>query len=436
MAGGIFVTADKDVYKTSRVLYIFEALVEYLSSLLVTGTFIAKVSASLGVSDEITGIITAFTSLGCGFELFSLFISRKNGVKRPIVIAGIINELLFVFIYVVPFVPLDKNLKIAIFVFCMFFGNILLKVFNSPKVSWFMELVEDSKRGIFTSVKQMVSLGVGVVFSTVMGYVSDLLAEGGDLRGSFLVCAVTLFILTVIHMFTYLFSKEKPQKTSLATAPVKQRLALLMKNRAFLKAVLVCVLYNVANYVSVSFYGTYQLKELGFTLFYSQIVHGVYCLVRICFEPFWGKFADRHSFAKMFCVCMLICGISFGVNLFTVRENGHITYMIYTVLHAVATAGINSALMNIILDVSPHELRSDALAIKNTAYGFAGFFTTLAVSPFVAFVQARGNRFFGITLYAQQILSLVTFIMMICLSIYIKKCIIDKNSMGGGDSDS
>ena len=133
---------------------------------------------------------------------------------------------------------------------------------------------------------------------------------------------------------------------------------------------------------------------------------------------------------------MLICGLSFGVNLFTVRENGHITYMIYTVLHAVATAGINSALMNIILDVSPHELRSDALAIKITAYGFAGFFTTLAVSPFVAFVQARGNRFFGITLYAQQILSLVTFIMMICLSIYIKKCIIDKNSMGGGDSDS
>ncbi|MBR5451888.1 MAG: MFS transporter [Clostridia bacterium] len=424
-------TVQKDIYKTSRVLYIFEALVEYLSSLLLTGTFIAKVSTTLGVSDSLTGIITAFTSLGCGFELFSLFVSRKNGVKKPVIISGLINELLFVFIYVVPLVPLNKNLKIAIFVFCMLGGNILLKVFNSPKISWFMELVDDAKRGIFTSFKQMISLGVGVVFSMAMGYVSDTLANSGNMRGSFLVCAVTLFFLMVIHFCTYIFSKEKPCDTALATAPVKNRLSLLIKNKAFLRAVLVCVLYNVANYISVSFYGTYQLKELGFTLFYSQIVHGVYCLVRICFEPYWGKYADKYSFAKMFCLCMLICGISFGVNIFTVRENGHVMYMLYTVLHAVATAGINSALMNIILDVVPHELRSDALAIKNTAYGFAGFFTTLAASPFVAFIQSRGNSLFGATVYAQQILSLVTFVMMIGLSIYIKKSIIDNSRLKG-----
>lgn len=424
-------TVQKDIYKTSRVLYIFEALVEYLSSLLLTGTFIAKVSTTLGVSDSLTGIITAFTSLGCGFELFSLFVSRKNGVKRPVIISGLINELLFVFIYVVPLVPLNKNLKIAIFVFCMLAGNVLLKVFNSPKISWFMELVDDAKRGIFTSFKQMISLGVGVVFSMAMGYVSDTLADSGNMRGSFLVCAVTLFVLMVIHFCTYIFSKEKPCEAKLVSAPAKERILLLAKNKAFIKAVMVCVLYNVANYISVSFYGTYQLKELGFTLFYSQIVHGVYCLVRICFEPYWGKYADKYSFAKMFCVCMLICGISFGVNIFTVRENGHVMYMLYTVLHAVATAGINSALMNIILDVVPHELRSDALAIKNTAYGFAGFFTTLAASPFVAFIQSRGNSLFGATVYAQQILSLVTFVMMIGLSIYIKKSIIDNSRLKG-----
>jgi MFS family permease len=251
------------------------------------------------------------------------------------------------------------------------------------------------------------------------------------MRGSFLVCAITLFVLMAIHFCTYIFSKEKPSETTLASAPVKQRLSMLIKNKAFLKAVAVCVLYNVANHFAGPFYGTYQLKELGFTLFYSQVIHGVYCLVRICFEPYWGKYADKYSFAKMFCVCMLIGGISFGVNIFTVRENGYIMYMVYTILHAVATAGINSALMNIILDVAPRELRSDALAIKNTAYGFAGFFTTLAVSPFVAFIQSKGNSIFGITVYAQQILSLVTFVMMIGLSIYIKKSIIDKSIQKG-----
>jgi MFS family permease len=223
----------------------------------------------------------------------------------------------------------------------------------------------------------------------------------------------------VIHFCTYIFSKEKPCEAKLVSAPAKERILLLAKNKAFIKAVMVCVLYNVANYISVSFYGTYQLKELGFTLFYSQIVHGVYCLVRICFEPYWGKYADKYSFAKMFCVCMLICGISFGVNIFTVRENGHVMYMLYTVLHAVATAGINSALMNIILDVVPHELRSDALAIKNTAYGFAGFFTTLALSPLVAYIQNNGNKLFGINMQAQQLLALVSLIFTIVILIYL-----------------
>lgn len=420
----------KDIYKTSRVLYIFEALVEYLSSILITGTFIAKVSSQLGVSDSLTGIITAFTSLGCGFELLSLFVSRKNGVKKPVIISGLINELLFVFIYVLPFIDLSKFAKIAIFVFCMLVGNVLLKVFNSPKISWFMSLVDDKKRGIFTSIKQMISLGVGMVFSLVMGYISDSLYDSGKVRESFIVCAAALLGLAVIHFCTYVFSKEKPSETNLACTSVKERLSLLIKNKIFLKAVLVCVLYNVANCISVSFYGTYQLKELGFTLFYSQIIHTVYCVVRILFEPLWGKYADKYSFANMFYVCMLICGISFGINIFTMRENGHLMYMLYTLVHAVATAGINSALMNIILDSAPFELRSDALALKNTAYGFAGFFTTLAVSPFVAFIQARGNSFFGIKVYAQQILSFVTFTIMLLLSIYIKKNIIDKRKRG------
>ena len=165
-------------------------------------------------------------------------------------------------------------------------------------------------------------------------------------------------------------------------------------------------------------------------MIYSQIIHAVYCVVRILFEPLWGKYADKYSFANMFCVCMLICGISFGINIFTVQENGHVMYMLYTLVHAVATAGINSALMNIILDSAPFELRSDALALKNTAYGFAGFFTTLAVSPFVTYMQSRGNKIFGIEVYAQQILSLATFAIMLGLSIYIKKCIINEKQKG------
>ena len=68
----------KDVYKFSRLMYILEAAFEYFISLLVTGTYLAKITSSLGISDSLTGILTAFVSLGCGFQIIALFLAHKK----------------------------------------------------------------------------------------------------------------------------------------------------------------------------------------------------------------------------------------------------------------------------------------------------------------------------------------------------------------------
>ena len=46
---------NKDIYKTSRVLYIIEAALEYFISLVVTGAYLAKLAESIGISDALTG---------------------------------------------------------------------------------------------------------------------------------------------------------------------------------------------------------------------------------------------------------------------------------------------------------------------------------------------------------------------------------------------
>ena len=51
---------EKDIYKTSRNLYIVEAALEYFIAIIVGGAFLAKVSTSLGISDSLTGIISSF----------------------------------------------------------------------------------------------------------------------------------------------------------------------------------------------------------------------------------------------------------------------------------------------------------------------------------------------------------------------------------------
>ncbi len=409
----------RDPYKTSRGLYIIEAALEYFVSLLVTGAFLAKVSTHLGISDSLTGVVSAFVSLGCSFQLLSFFIPRKNGVKRIVITASVINELLFAFIYITPFVPLPSGGKTVLFVGCMLAANIIHQVFNSPKISWYMALVDDNKRGVFTANKEIISLIGGMIFTTVMGNLMDRFEAAGNLRGGFIVCAVTLFVLMVGHTLTFLFSKEKPQEQLAETIAVMPKIRALTKNPLYLKAVAVGVLWNIATHCATPFYATYQIGELGFSLGFVAILSVVTSVVRALFSRRMGRFADRHSFAHMMFLCMLLMTGGFTVVSFTVPANGKVFFTIYCVLSAIANAGINSALINLVFDYAPHELRSEALALQRTVYGLGGFFATLAISPLIARIQANGNRFLGLSVYAQQVTSAITAVLTLAVAAFL-----------------
>ena len=66
--------------KRGRTMYVFEALVEYLISLLMTGSFLATVTKSLDFSDSLTGIISSVIALGCTFQLLSVLL--KDNAQR------------------------------------------------------------------------------------------------------------------------------------------------------------------------------------------------------------------------------------------------------------------------------------------------------------------------------------------------------------------
>ena len=411
--------STRDPYKTSRGLYIIEAALEYFVSLLVTGAFLAKVSTHLGISDGLTGVISAFVSLGCSFQLLSFFIPRKNGVKRMVVTASVINELLFAFIYITPFVPLSSGAKTVLFVGCMLTANVIHQVFNSPKIGWYMSLVDDHKRGVFTANKEIISLIGGMTFTTVMGNVMDRFEAMGNLRGGFIVCAITLFVLMVGHTLTFLFSKEKPQEQPREKVAVLPKIRTLSKNPLYVKAVAVGVLWNVATHCATPFYATYQINELDFSLGFVAVLGIISSLVRAVFSRGMGRFADRHSFAHMMFLCMLIMTGAFLAATFTVPANGKVFFILYSVLAAIANAGINSALINLVFDYAPYELRSEALALQRTVYGLGGFFAALAISPLIAVIQSGGNRFFGLSVYAQQVTSAIATVLTLAVAAFL-----------------
>ncbi len=405
-----------DKYKTSRIMYIIEAALEYFVSIAVGTVYLARITTYIGISDGLTGILSSFVSLGCGFQLIAIFLVNKRPVKRWVTAGHIISQILFSLLYFIPLLNISVAQKTILFVALLLVAQIIHNIIHAPKINWFMSLVDDDKRGKFTANKEIVSLLGGVAFSYALGAVMDYFEKSGDMKTAFTVYGIGLLVLMLLHTLTLIISKEK----SLDFKPiqVKQNLKSLIKNKTLFKIIGVSIIWNVAHYVTTAFMGTYQAKELAFTATFSSIIIMVGSLARAVMSLPMGKFADKYSFRKMLTICFIIEAVAFGINIFTSPLTGKWLYFIFYVLYCVGMAGINSATINLIYDYVEFEQRTSALALQQTLAGFAGFFVTILVSPLVENIQQSNLPF-----YAQQLMSAISFVIVIIEIVYISTVI-------------
>lgn len=409
-------TKLRDEYKTSRILYIIEAALEYFIAIAVGGVYLATIASSVGLSTEQTGILTSFVSLGCGFQIVALFVAHKRPVKGWVTAFHILSQLLFSLVYFVPVLPISKLAQTIILVVSLLLAHFVHNAINSPKINWFMSLVSEEKRGRFTANKEIVSLLGGMAFSYLLGLLMSSL-DGEKANTGFVICGVIILFLTGLHTLTLVFAKEKP---SGETKKINYKeIFSLFKNKTILKVILVFVLWNVASYITTSYMGAYQVNDLEFSTDFASIIVIVGSTARAIVSRPIGKFADKFSFCKMLYFCFGIEVLAFACAVFITPSNGSYMYFVYYILYCIGCAGINSAIINLIYDYVDTDKRTVALALVNTAAGFAGFFATLAVSPLVGYIQGQGNLIFGMKMHAQQLLAAISAVAIVGILVYL-----------------
>lgn len=412
---------DSKQIEKGKKLYILEATLEYLISILVTGSFLATLTRELGMSDSLTGILSSIISLGCLFQLMSIGLRRKK-VKMTVLVLSIINQFLFTMLYVISFLDGAKNVKIMLFVIFICLAYIIYNFAHPKKINWLMSLIDDAKRGEFTANKEIVSLIVGMIFTFAMGSVSDYYAEKEEIRTAFIISALVLFVLMLSHSACLIMTVEKPMETNLSIRK-KTSWRELLEDKNILKVTVIFVLYYVSMYVSSPYYGTYQINELGFSLKYVSLLVILGNIARLCLTKFWGRYADKKSFAAMIEKCFYFLALSQICAIFSIPANGTYMFLLYYIFQGIALGGVNSALINLVFDYVVYTRRADSLAICQAASGTVGFFSTLCVSPLVTHIQNNGNEFMGIHVYAQQVVSVIGLIFSVFAIIYVKKVI-------------
>ena len=283
-----------------------------------------------------------------------------------------------------------------------------------------MSLVDDEKRGRFTAHKEIFSLISGIIFTFVMGTVIDHFNESGDSRMAFTVSAIVIFVIMISHTLTMLFAVEK-ETEQVKLKKFKDVLVELVKNKNVLRVMFVFVLYNISTYVSLPFYGTYQIGELNLSLTFVAIITTGGSIARIFVSKFWGRYADENTFTKSIEKCFIVMALSQVCVIFAVPSTGKVMFALYYILNGIAMGGISSALINLIFDYVAVEDRADSLAVSQALAGVTGFLTTIAVSPLISYIQNNGNKLFGLPIYAQQLVTIIALIFMILAILYTRR---------------
>lgn len=417
----VWIMHDRRALRRSQHAYIWEACLEYLISILVSGTFLAQITMELGFTDGQIGVISSIISLGCLFQLASMFLHRRT-VKKFVVGMSIANQLLFMLLYAVPMVPLSQTAKQIIFVVFILLAYGVYYFAHPKKINWLMSLVEDGNRGRFTATKEMVSLAVGIGFSYAMGLVVDYYREAGNVTAAFTVSAVVMVVLMVLHTVTMAISVEIPMEIREEKSSVRnffRNFLNVARQKDVVRVAIVFALWYLGSHCTTALYGTFQLKELGLAQSVTTLLVAAGSLTRILVSRPLGALADRFSFTTMIRLCLILAVAAFGSVALATPATGVICFLIYNIFYGAAMGGINSALTNLVFDYAPITQRADALAFCQSLAGICGFLAGVASSQFVGYMQERNNQLFGRTMYAQQITSLVAVAFLVVTIVYI-----------------
>lgn len=393
--------------KRVQRLFIVEQTFEYFVQILVTGAFLATLLSRNGVPDFIVGIVSSFISLTCIFQIFSArLVRRASSVKRVIFLLVLFNEIIFLLLYVVPMFRIPPEVKCVIFVIFIFTAYVLYNLAAPLKFSWYMLFVPANERGTYTAKKEIISLIGGIAVSYGMGSVSDYFNSRGQENTAFVICAATIFVVSLVHLSSVILTPAHSLEVSVGRGFFSSFKAL--KNRAVITILVLEIMWKCAMFMSNPFYGIYQTKELGFTLTQVSLLAIIQSVTRSCISFKMGKIADKYGWRINLTLCLSAAFVSYGLMMFCNPENGLILYGLHNVFMGIAQAGINSGLMNIYFDYVPTAERTATLGVKAAIGGVCGFLTTTVAGVCLARMQESKMSIAGTPIYAQQVLSLVS----------------------------
>ena len=431
---------SKHDLKNSRIYYTVADTGAQTIVQLVGGTFLATIMTYSGVSDSNIGIITSLISLAALSQLFLINYFKRIKKYKFIVTLTALQRVLFVILYLVPMLEINKLSKAVLIVVLYFLGQIFVQIGTPASQDWIASLVPSRLRGRYFAIKDSVATFVVSSMMLACGMILDHFKKS-NIRIGFIIIGVIILLLTIINVvafslmkepkISYLNSEGKEKHGRLAKRAKKlevveksQNIFLEIKeafcDSKFRKVFTLQCLFTFAFYICVPFNASFQINDLHLPYTFIMLVGFLFNLYRIYISPKLGRMADKYGMAKILRYAMLALGFNLLSNTFTMPFNAYPMLIIGAFLGSTAWAFVGIGLFGIQLAFFKSENRMTRLIIVSSICGLFGFLVSILGGRLLSYFQYLSPYLFGQKIYAQQILNLIGFIVILFMVYYIR----------------
>ena len=151
-----------------------------------------------------------------------------------------------------------------------------------------------------------------------------------------------------------------------------------------------------------------------------MLVGFLFNLYRIYISPKLGRMADKHGMAKILRYTVLALGFNLLSNTFTMPFNAYPMLIVGAFMGSTAWAFVGIGLFGIQLAFFKSENRMTRLIIVSSLCGLFGFLVSILGGQLLKYFQSLSPYLFGQKIYAQQILNLIGFIVILFMVYYIR----------------
>ncbi len=446
---------SKQDLKSSRIYYTTADSAAQTIAQLTGGTFLATLMSHSGISDANIGIITSLISFAALTQLFLINFFKRIKKYKLLVTVTALQRILFAALYFVPLFLINDAMKAFLIVIMYFIGQVCVQIGTPASQVWIASLVPSRLRGKYFSIKDSVAVFVVSSMMLICGMILDYFKKV-DIFTGFIIIGVLIFILVVINVVGLSLMKEpklsyvndegkemhgrlakraKEQVVVEKSQSILSEIKEAIGDRKFRKAFSIQCLYTMAFYICAPFNSSYMISDLSLPYTFIMLVSFFFNLYRIYLMPRLGRMADKHGMGKILRYTLFLLGLNFLTITFMMPFNAYPMYILATFFSSTAWAFVGIGLFGIQLDFYRSEKRMIWLTLTSSVCGLFGFLVSLVGGSILDTLQHLDIHLLGQKIYAQQILNLIGFVIIVFAVIFIRLRIetekIDTNRQDG-----